>query len=364
MDLTTEAGTLTYLSTNTSFDAESIEPLKGGWCNFTWRVNLKTPFDGEKSVILKHAEPFAQYNVQALLDVERITYEYKALNSISETGVTDSNSIVIVPKVLHFDASHHMLIMQDGHSLPTLKEFMSSQPPPSPSLSSQIGTALGEFIANLHELGRTKNNNSNLHTLLSNNSIGRKVGHRAFYASIVPRAVEYGIEDPVLEEVADVVGQEVLTSEETLLMGDFWPGNILVDVSSSISTEGTGIEPILTLRKLWILDWEMCRYGFAATDVGVFAGESYWLSKFRDFNSAEALRRSFLIAYAKMVSKVDVARVAIQMGTHWVAWTKMVGWGSDEETEECVKKGVEYIREGWKGNEEWLANSLAKELMK
>ena len=71
MDLTAAGGVREYLTSRISLDVESVEKLCGGYCNFTWRANLNTPYQGQKSVVVKHAAPFASANRELQMAVER-----------------------------------------------------------------------------------------------------------------------------------------------------------------------------------------------------------------------------------------------------------------------------------------------------
>lgn len=70
-DLATLEGVLHYLEP-TAFAATSATLLAGGYTNFTYRLNLKVPFDGHGTVVLKHAEGFARFSTKFTLDAERL----------------------------------------------------------------------------------------------------------------------------------------------------------------------------------------------------------------------------------------------------------------------------------------------------
>ena len=64
-------------------------------------------------------------------------------------------SLVKVPKIHHFDRFNHLIIMEDcGLNVVTLTEFLSSGAGSSVGVAESIGTAVGEFIALLHEWSR------------------------------------------------------------------------------------------------------------------------------------------------------------------------------------------------------------------
>ena len=64
-------------------------------------------------------------------------------------------SLVRVPKVHHYDVYNNFFIMEDcGTDVVTLREFLSSATVSSVALANSIGTAVGEFIALIHEWSR------------------------------------------------------------------------------------------------------------------------------------------------------------------------------------------------------------------
>lgn len=242
--------------------------------------------------------------------------------------------------------------MQDIGSVPTLHSFLRGNTPPSIPMTTLIGTKLATFIAGVHNWGR---NNPMAHRRLSANAVGRTAMKTLCYDTIVPKAAKSGVVDPLLQVVAEALSEEVMTNEETLVMGDFWTANVLIDVHKSHTGE-------LVLKKLWVIDWESCRYGNPATDVSSFAGDSCLVYQFQNRNVGEALRHSFLKTYAGL-AKVDPLRVVLGLGAHVIMWTADLGADKDGEARICVDMGVEYIHRAWNQSAEWVSSSLAKELV-
>lgn len=56
-DLSKVANLQAYLE-DTPFAAEKIDALSGGNVNFTFRIRLKTPYDGRSTMIVKHGKPY------------------------------------------------------------------------------------------------------------------------------------------------------------------------------------------------------------------------------------------------------------------------------------------------------------------
>ncbi|KAH7921661.1 kinase-like protein [Leucogyrophana mollusca] len=350
LELTTEESVHAYLNNHTTFNtSDPIELVKGGYCNYTWRIRLSTPYKGYRSLILKHAQPFAAYANSEMI-VERLQYEYRALKAVSESPLCGKGGLIGVPAVIHYDEDIHVLIMQDLGTIPTLLDYFCTQPPPPSDLVAVVATQLAEFIAELHVWGKGPDA-----PRLGLPPVQKVVGSPMLHV-VIPRAALSGVVDPLLEEVIDMFKAEALTSNETLIMGDYWLGNILIDVEDS--PDGARI-----VKKLWVIDWEMCRYGNPAKDVVEIAGDCFFVSRFKNTVVGECMRHHFLKAYARAAKvKVDPFRVVVGMGVHWINWARPLGWGNEEEIRECVDVGLEYVRRGTERSEDWLATSWAKEL--
>ncbi|KZP34384.1 hypothetical protein FIBSPDRAFT_923907 [Athelia psychrophila] len=353
LDLTTADGTRSYLEEHFSLDVESIEALSGGFINFVWRVKLGTPYEGQNSIVVKHAEPFTARDLSVNAAVERLKFEYDSLKIIgSESSVAREDALVSVPSVYHHDAIKHILIMQDVGTIPTLRDLMSASPPPPIDIAALIGRQLATFIAGLHHWGQK---NERARAGLSANAYGRTAMDSCGYQTVVPNAAASGVFDPLLSTVMVALAETDRTSEETAIMGDFWTANMLVDIEESASGEKA-------LKQIWVIDWEACRYGSPAVDVASFAGSCYTSSRVHNEMATDAMRRNFLGVYATL-AKVDPMEVVIGMGTFWIMWTKYEEGIGEAELRERVVKGVEYINRGWERSWEWLRLSLAQELL-
>ena len=88
------------------------------------------------------------------LDPIRQRFEVEAMTRVRQC--LPPTSLVTVPKILHFDPSNHLIIMEDcGSDVVTLTEFLYSAGGSSECVAETIGTAVGEFIALLHEWSRS-----------------------------------------------------------------------------------------------------------------------------------------------------------------------------------------------------------------
>ena len=157
------------------------------------------------------------------------------------------------------------------------------------------------------------------------------------------------IHDPPLEvtseelekisKFAEERAEEMRSSRETMIMGDFWPGNVLVDLDR-------GADGLEKLRKLLVVDWEVARPGVAAFDVGQFQAEIVTVQHFNPVcgPTSEALDAAFLEGYLSIEPELDKRRAAQHLAMHLVIWTARVGWEPAERTRELVERGLRPIR--------------------
>ncbi|PPQ83229.1 Psilocin Phosphotransferase (PsiK) [Psilocybe cyanescens] len=351
-DLKTPEGLLLYLTRHLSLDVDpsGVKRLSGGFVNVTWRIRLNAPYQGHTSIILKHAQPHLSSDEDFKIGVERSAYEYQALKvmSANQEVLGGDDSRVSVPEGLHYDVENNALIMQDVGTMKTLLDYATAKPPLSTEIASLVGTEIGAFIARLHNLGR-KRRDQPAFKFFSGNIVGRTTADQ-LYQTIIPNAAKYGINDPLLPTVVkDLVG-EVMNSEETLIMADLWSGNILLEF-----VEGNPSE----LKKIWLVDWELCKYGPASLDMGYFLGDCYLIARFQDELVGTTMRKAYLKGYARTAKgTINYSKVTASIGAHLVMWTDFMKWGNYEEREEFVKKGVEALHDAWEDNNDGEITSV------
>lgn len=279
------------------------------------------------------------------------------MNKIRE--VFPSGSLVRVPIVYLHDEVNHVIIMEDvGRNAINLKELLRRPTPPSAMTATKIGEALGEFIAKLHAWGKTSQGRSSM-AFFDGHPQARNIWAWAMYDRLVDTILGKSetiplIHDPPLEvtskelekisKFAEERAEEMRTSSETMVMGDFWSGNVLVD----LEWDANGSEK---LRKLFVVDWEVTRPGVAAFDVGQFQAE---IATVRHFNpvcglATEALDAAFLEGYLSVEPEVDREKAAQHLAVHLVIFTARVGWtagdgyNTAEKTRELVEQGLKSI---------------------
>jgi 5-methylthioribose kinase len=159
-----------------------------------------------------------------------------------------------------------------------------------------------------------------------------------------------------INEIAEGMQKRIMESNEVLVMGDFWPGNILVSSDAGVHVN--------------VIDWEVAKPGLAGLDIGQCFAELHQMRFFSpaSTDSVTAIISSFTAAYRETVLEsgsglnlVEVARLAAsRAGTHMVVMTPLIlTWKKGEEKQrEMMKEGIEYIMRAHGGGDEWLKESI------
>ncbi|KAH9835902.1 kinase-like domain-containing protein [Rhodofomes roseus] len=370
-DLATVEGVRAYIS-GTPFDSGDVSRLSGGLGNFTYRLSLRTPYNGHTTVILKHGKPYVPGMEDMAFSLERQVYEVTALRQIRATLPPDPP--VSVPEVLRFDENAHVIIMSDcgAHGLSLKQALIAGALPPA--AARRVGHALGGFLARFHARGKE---DSGATVFFGRNEEGKRLSALVTYGRLVSTLTGGAppvLADPPLEvsqgelaRIAEVAGETeraMLETTETVVMGDFWPGNVLVSLAEAGDASGG-----VAVESVSVIDWEMAKTGLAGLDIGQFVAELHVICEFKPDGreAASNVIDAFLRAYregAGAGANLGVARRALtHVGAHLVAWTPVVGWEGREKVREVVKQGVDLLVEGSEGTEEYMKGSILGPLL-
>ena len=137
-------------------------------------------------------------------------------------------------------------------------------------------------------------------------------------------------------------------------MGDFWPGNLMVQLDEAGE-----------LKRIYVLDWELTREGLTGIEVGQFAAEFHLLRRCNAEvckDTASLVLEHFFKEYKKAAEPdSEVARRAIvQWGTHMVILGARVQWGDRELSRTVVLEGMRILLDGYEGK---LDESLVAPLL-
>ncbi|PPQ64298.1 hypothetical protein CVT26_002181 [Gymnopilus dilepis] len=360
-DLTTESGVRAYLA-KTAFASTDIEPLLGGTANYVYRLVLEREYEGRKTLVLKHAKPYVKSWKELKFAVERQIYEVAALKYVRAWLPKDS--IVQVPAVHLFDQEEHVIIMDDaGADSLSLKAFMQ-QGRATVEIASQIGAAVGKFLGGLHRWGK---GNKEACDAVKGNVEAKTMSAFAYYDRLRPTldgtSTLEKLQDPPLKaddadlEIIDKIAQEtkkaLLEVDDQFVMGDFWPGNLMIQVEDG------------KLKQIIVLDWEMTKTGLAGLDVGQFSAEIHLLRRCQPEicgKEATALLDQFLVEYKKANEPgLDIVKhTLVQWGAHMAILGARVDWGGKELSRAVVMEGVRLLVDGYKG--EIMGDSSPTEL--
>ena len=299
------------------------------------------------------------------------TFEVAAMKFVKAS--LPSDAVVTVPTIHHFDEVANVVIMEDcGTGARTLKQLMLDEPPSLP-VAIAIGAGLGEFLGRLHS--RRLNPQAANHEFFDTNQQAKMLSGFATYGRLVTTLTDKddipALSDPPLDidqSKLDIISSiaahkihAINTSHQTLTMGDFWPGNFMICLGPT-----TGDNP-QSLQRVYVLDWELAKPGVAGLDVGQFCAEMHQLRRFsptchEPVTALNAFLKSYRNGFG--ADTVEIAKDAVvHIGAHLVAWTPRVPWGGKECTREVVVEGVDYLVEGYSGNQEWLGRSLVRPLL-
>ncbi|KAF8203862.1 kinase-like domain-containing protein [Pholiota molesta] len=338
LDLSTVEGVRAYLA-ETAFASADIAPLSGGTANYVFRLRLSVPHEGKETLVFKHAKPYVKDYQDLAFDLGRQFYEVEALRRVQA----------------------HAIIMEDtGAAAVDLKTFMKTGNP-SGDLAAHIGSALGTFLGNPELCDAMKGNDQ-----------AKKMTAWAFYGRIASTLTGQHnlpkLQDPPLEvdakdlEVIKKIEEETtkacLEIEDQFVMGDFWPGNVLV------LSDAQG-----RLERLYVIDWELSKAGLPGVEIGQFCAEMHMLRRcIPDVckETASLVLDNFFREYRKAQGSgdVDVARqTLVRWGTHMVILGARVDWGGKELSRELVLEGARMLVEGETCTVERLEQSVVAGLL-
>ncbi|BCR83890.1 uncharacterized protein ACHE_11292A [Aspergillus chevalieri] len=349
--------------TSTPYACSSLTRLSGGTANFIYRGILQRPLeDGTKTVIIKHAEEFLASSKDFKLTAERCVIEEMILNALTTLPPsTIKSSIVNTPYLYHFDHSTHTQILEDLPAAQDLKSFTIAHGHDLPeSLARSIGRGLGEWLRAFHAWTEDDAQRS-LKGKICADRLMAELKFSVNYDILVqklqqfPGALEASRD--VFEKVREMARGEIGKFQGEgfgLIHGDFWTGNALIQ-STVLDCQQQRPKPTPTL---FITDWELSQCGPRALDLGQMIGELYMLKHFKNLDAGLWIIQDFIEGYLPALN-VDMAfRAAIHAGVHLVAWGSSVqGWGTEEQVENVVSVGRDFVMRGWERDMAWFKKS-------
>lgn len=355
-DLATVKDLLSYLEP-TVFASSGAEALTGGFGNYVFRIRLRQPYEDRQTLVVKHGKPYIPGRRTFAFSLDRQKFDVAAMRDVRQALPVES--LVTTPKVHLHDEIANVIIMDDcGADAVILKDIVLAGGL-SVSTAHAIGSALGEFLARLHAWGKDEE----IKAFFEGNTQARTISAWATYGRLVdslsgetrPKALQEPPLDvgeerlAVLREIADETADVIRTAKETLLHGDFWPGNVMLRLKG----EGENVE----VERLFVLDWELSKPGRPGFDIGQFCAELHQARRFYPSArvAASALLDALLGEYRRHRSDEDMSAVAkvaqTQFGVHLAVWTPGNStWADKEIVREVVLEGVENLLDTRKGD--------------
>lgn len=223
-----------------------VERAGEGNINFVRRVRLA---DG-RSFVVKHARPTLERFPQYTAPVARLLFEQRYVFTVSELVAPDD---LLPPRILHFDAERHVLVMEDLGSGPDLGQALGAGAPPIGGLSE-----LGRFLAQVHVRSRPRAaalapgfENAEMQRLHGEHIFTLPYEDEAFPVEPAVRASADRALDPDVRERIRALRARYYESREALVHADVQTTNLL-----------------LRDGRLRLLDAEIAHVGDPAFDLG------------------------------------------------------------------------------------------------
>ncbi|RPA77003.1 hypothetical protein BJ508DRAFT_417326 [Ascobolus immersus RN42] len=399
-DLTTADGMRQFLSTVLPHNISApLELLSGGSSKYIFRVCFEQP--SQPSVIAIHASQFSAGHPGFRLPQSRLKTEFMLSQVLSapSTGFgpvrvdLDGGLTVGVPTTYQYFEDHAVMIVEDVKDSITLKAALIDTHTRS-SLSAlkagAIGSSLGQFASELHNLGRSADNKSALQLRADwdENVEAKEISFTVFYDWLMKAANEIqtgslATEEmkELIEKVKDFMREEMFEKRDswTIVHGDFWTGNVLVPCDLVEPTR-QDVKHKLE-KKINIVDWELCKLAPPHFDLGQMVAELYLPYHFYENENGIQMIEGFLRSYTANIpnetgnpssqlgeyeeGKVDLAfKSMMHFGGHLVTWPRITGWPDEGgKIESVIELGAEYLRKGWERDVDFLMDSIFKALV-
>ncbi|KAL5328925.1 hypothetical protein ACEPPN_002434 [Leptodophora sp. 'Broadleaf-Isolate-01'] len=325
----------------------SLEKLSGGTANFVYRGTLATPLsDGTKTVVIKHTEGYVAQSPGFKLTTTRCDYEQTILTALSTLPPTTHTNITVQTPIMHlFSPSTNTQIYNDLPSSLDLKTYVLNH---ASSLThpqcQRLGHALGLWSRNFHSWAQADEQKALVENMKGNVAM-RDLKFMINYEALVGTVERFpgvlegckGVFEAVREERRKELGEGAV-----LIHGDFWSGNVLLP---------DGPIPDSTCpMKVFIIDWELSQVASPAFDLGQMFAELFELKHFKNIDAGVWLIEAFMQAYGEIDEKMAF-ETAIHVGTHLLCFGSSVqGWGTEEQVEDVVRVGREWIVKAWEGD--------------
>ncbi len=238
---------LSRLGWITQEEIQSITSPGEGNMNVVLRITTD-----QRTFILKQSRPFVQKYQDIPAPAERIDTEYQFYKAIKDPTL-DAH----VPQILNYDKSEHLIMMEDLGDCEDMTTIYTKREIETDQLEKLV-----RIIKRTHEKNAPGNFPINMAL--------RQLNHQHIY--VLPFLEDNGFQlddiqeglqelslnykkDDQLKSIINQLGEQYLSSGDTLIHGDYYPGSWISKRSD-----------------VYMLDPEFCFVGFKEFDLGVMIG--------------------------------------------------------------------------------------------
>jgi tRNA A-37 threonylcarbamoyl transferase component Bud32 len=327
-----------------------LKPLQGGASAYVWLIEglldkskniSKQPRQLSEPCIMKFGDSVGK-NTTIEVSGERMINEGRAMNADAVAKACSKEPAVAVPRLLN--QTNDAVFMSLAGETDLRSAYIKDQDMDA----RYVGARIGRWAASLHMAGLDDPDMQ----FWTNKARGqvRDMELDSLRAAFTARS-DY-TEEEIARALATVRASDC---NQTISIWDFRPMNVLLKPGLQATRPG-----------ITIVDFEMCSYGDAATDLRMWIAEAMVLES--QHGRERGLLDSFLTAYRQEAGDfVDVAfvcRVAILVGSMYEFLMPCSLWDcTADDTEEWKVVAHEYIRAGLDRDEAWLKQSRLAPLL-
>jgi len=320
-------------------EVEEVVQLEGGYVNYIYRVKFRVEWRSQKSVVLKYTSDHMRLFTQMKMDSSRQEYEYEGLKLLKENLPADY--VAQIPKVLHYDETNRVIIMQDLGDLLSLKQRIIQNLNSSSSQAKEIGRGLAQFLLFVHSFPTStqilKTFQHDLGRRLATNGPSIIVERCRTLLNLTEDQIQ------IMSKAADLMIKSIFDANQQLTVGDFWTGNILVDSSGDKNL------------KLYVVDYEAMKIGVPELDVSQMIAEMYLAGRhYHTSDNLQLMIDEFLTTWmmdkqqeTTEIRKEKKRMIMIGFGVHLMRFYS--DWSTPESPDvniKAVQLGADYVLDG------------------
>ncbi|KAK6605562.1 hypothetical protein H4I95_05368 [Botrytis cinerea] len=238
----------------------------------------------------------------------------------------------------------------------------------TPSIASIIGHSLGNWLEKFHKWANSPAQNE-VREVMEGNHAMKTLKLAINYTNLVTRIDSFPKILGGSRDVFESVEKEMLAwingggeGTRELIHGDFWCGNLIIWVQSSIHGQQAQVlmcsftrrTPIpSTPAAIFITDHELSHLSTPIFDLAQMCAELHMLTYFKSIPAGREILTAFIEGYG-LIEEDKRWRILIYIGCHLICWgSRTAGWGTVEQVEGCVELGRDLVVNGWERNREW-----------